>query len=65
MADYGDSMLALIVNLPVIAIWGFTIFALLKVGWIALRRIVLLFFPAVGRWLHRPPQTILESKAPA
>jgi hypothetical protein len=58
MADYGDSMLALIVNLPVVVIWGFTIVALLKVGWIALRPIVLLFFPALGGWLHRPPQTI-------
>jgi len=56
MADYGDSMMALVVNLPVIAIWGFTIMALLKVSWLALRRIVLLFFPALGTWLHRPAQ---------
>jgi hypothetical protein len=58
MADYGDSMMALVVNLPVITIWGFTIVALLKVGWIALRRLVVLFFPALGTWLHRPPQAI-------
>ena len=54
LADYGDSMMALVVNLPVIAIWAFTIVAFLKVGWIAARRIVLLFFPALGTWLHRP-----------
>jgi Domain of unknown function (DUF4349) len=40
VADYGDSMVDLLVNLPVIAIWGFAILALLKVGWIVLRRIV-------------------------
>ena len=54
MAAYGDSMMELVVNLPVIAIWAFTIVAFLKVGWIAVRRIVLLFFPALGTWLHRP-----------
>jgi hypothetical protein len=57
VADYGDSMVELLVNLPVIAIWGFTILALLKVGWIVLRRIVLVFFPSLGTWLHRPIQT--------
>ena len=56
VADYGDSVVELLVNLPVIAIWGFTILALLKVGWIALRRVVLLFFPSLGRWLRRPVQ---------
>ena len=56
VADYGDSMVELLVNLPVIAIWGFTILALLKVGWIVLRRIVLLFFPSLGTWLRRPMQ---------
>ena len=57
VADYGDSMVELLVNVPVIAIWGFTILALLKVGWIVLRRIVLLFFPSLGTWLRRPMQT--------
>jgi hypothetical protein len=57
VADYGDSMVELFVNLPVIAIWGFTILALLKVGWMLLRRIVLLFFPALGTWLRRPAQS--------
>lgn len=56
IADYGDSMVELVVNLPVIGIWVFTILALLKVGWMVLRRIVLLFFPALGRWLRRPAQ---------
>jgi hypothetical protein len=56
VADYGDSMVELFVNLPVIAIWGFTILALLKVGWIVLRSIVLLFFPSLGTWLRRPMQ---------
>jgi hypothetical protein len=57
VAEYGDSMVELLVNLPVIAIWGFTILALLKVGWIVLRRIVLVFFPSLGTWLRRPIQT--------
>ena len=56
VADYGDSMVELFVNLPVIAMWGFTILALLKVGWIVLRSIVLLFFPSLGTWLRRPMQ---------
>ena len=56
VSDYGDSMVELVINLPVIAIWGFTILALLKVGWIVLRRIVLLFFPSLGTWLRRPTQ---------
>src|SRR5258707_4253510 len=56
VSDYGDSMVELVINLPVIAIWGFTILVLLKVGWIALRRIVLLFFPSLGTWLRRPTQ---------
>jgi len=56
MADYGDSMVELLVNLPVIAIWGFTILALLKVGWMVLRRLVLLFFPALATWSRRPAQ---------
>ncbi len=45
IADYTNSMVGLILNLPVIAMWGFTIVGLLKLGWLILRRIVLLFFP--------------------
>jgi hypothetical protein len=56
MADYGDSMVELCLNLPVVAIWTVTVLALLKVGWVALRRIVLLFFPGLGKWLRRPVQ---------
>ena len=56
VADYGDSMVELLVNLPVIAIWGFTILVLLKVGWIVLRGMVLVFFPSLGTWLRRPIQ---------
>jgi hypothetical protein len=54
MADYGDSMVELFLNLPVIAIWTVTVLALLKVGWLVLRRIVLLFFPGLAKWLRRP-----------
>jgi hypothetical protein len=54
MADYADAMVALFLNLPVVVIWGFTIVALLKVGWMVLRRIVLLFFPGLTTWLRRP-----------
>ena len=54
MADYADAMVALFLNLPLVVIWGFTIVALLKVGWMVLRRIVLLFFPGLTTWLRRP-----------
>ena len=57
IADYANSMVALFLNLPVIAIWGFTIVALLKAGWLMLRRIVLLFFPRLPLWLRRPAQS--------
>jgi len=57
MADYGDSIVELFLNFPVIAMWSFTIVALLKVGWIVLRRILLLFFPALATWLRRPVQS--------
>jgi Domain of unknown function (DUF4349) len=57
MADYGDSMVELFLNSPVLAIWGFTIVALVKVGWMVLRRIVLLFFPGLATWLRRPVQS--------
>lgn len=54
LADYGDSIVELLLNFPLIAIWGFTIVAVLKVGWIVLRRIVLLFFPGLATRLRRP-----------
>jgi len=59
MADYSDSIVELFLNLPVLAMWGFTIVALLKVGWIVLRRTLLLFFPGLAPWLLRP----VESRA--
>ena len=55
--DYTDSIVELFLNLPVIALWGFTIVALMKVAWIVLRRIVLLFFPGAATWLRRPVQS--------
>jgi hypothetical protein len=55
IADYANFMVALFLNLPVIAIWGFTIVALLKAGWLMLRRLVALFFPGLTIWL-RPVQ---------
>ena len=57
IADYVNSMVALFLNLPVIAIWGFTIVALVKAGWLMLRRIVVLFFPGLTIWLRRPVQS--------
>lgn len=56
MSNYADSMLALLLHIPVIALWGFTLIALLKVGWIALRRILLLFFPKLPIWSRSPAQ---------
>lgn len=57
MTDYADSMLELLANVPVIAIWAFTVVALAKLAWILLRRILLLFFPALASWFRRPVQT--------
>jgi Domain of unknown function (DUF4349) len=57
MADYADDMVALFVNLPVIAIWMLTIMALLKIGWLALRSTARLFFPGSTLWLQRLVQS--------
>ncbi len=57
IAHNANSMVALFLNLPVLAIWGFTIVALLKAGWLMLRRIVLLFFPGLIIWLRRLGQS--------
>jgi len=54
LTDYADSVVELFLNLPVIALWGFTIVALLKFGWLALRYLILLFFPGLTTWLRRP-----------
>jgi hypothetical protein len=53
MADYADDMVALFLNLPVIAIWGLTIVALIKIGWMALRATARMFFPESTIWLRR------------
>ena len=57
LADYGDSMVEVFLNVPVLVLWGFTIVALLKVGWMVVRHIVLLFFPGLGTWLRRRAQS--------
>ena len=57
LADYADSMSALVLYLPVIVIWAVTVIALLKIGWMALRRLVLLFFPSLKGWSWRPMQS--------
>lgn len=57
LADYVDSIVELLLNLPAVVMWGFTIVALLKVGWIVLRRVVLLFFPGLTAWLRRRVQS--------
>jgi hypothetical protein len=53
MTDYADDMVSLFLNLPVIAIWMLTIVALLKIGWLALRSTVRVFFPGSTVWLQR------------
>jgi hypothetical protein len=53
MAEYADDMVRLFVNLPVIAIWGLTIVALVKIGWMVLRGTVRVFFPGSTIWLRR------------
>jgi len=57
MADYADDMVALFLNLPVIAIWMLTIVALIKIGWLALRSTARMFFPGSTMWLRRLAQS--------
>jgi Domain of unknown function (DUF4349) len=57
MADYADDMVALFLNLPVIAIWMLTILALLKLGWMASRNAARLLFPSSTTWLQRLAQS--------
>jgi hypothetical protein len=57
MADYADDMVALFLNLPVIAIWELTIVALIKIGWMVLRSIARIFFPGSTIWLRRLVQS--------
>jgi Domain of unknown function (DUF4349) len=57
MADYADDMVALFLNLPVIAIWMLTIVALIKIGWLALRSTARVFFPGSTLWLQRLVQS--------
>jgi hypothetical protein len=56
MAEYADDMVTLFVNLPVIAVWGLTIVALVKIGWMVLRGTVRVFFPGSTVWLRRSVQ---------
>jgi hypothetical protein len=55
VADYLNDMVALFLDLPLVLIWGLTIIALTKAGWIIFRWIVLLFFPGFT-WLRRSPK---------
>jgi len=48
--DYADSMLALLIHLPIVALWLGTIFVALKAGWFAIRRLLRLFFPDMPLW---------------
>jgi hypothetical protein len=57
MADYADDMVALFLNLPVVAIWVLTIVALIKIGWMVLRSVVRVFFPGPTIWLRRLVQS--------
>jgi hypothetical protein len=57
MTDYADDMVALFVNLPVIALWALTIVALIKIGWIVLRGIARVFFPGSTIWVRRLVQS--------
>jgi hypothetical protein len=57
LADYADDMVALFLNLPVIAIWMLTIMALIKIGWMVLRTAARIFFPESTIWLRRLAQS--------
>ncbi|HZU45542.1 MAG TPA: DUF4349 domain-containing protein [Terriglobales bacterium] len=54
LADYADSMVALALYIPGIALWGFTVVALMKVAWILLRHLIKLFFPGLSLPWRRP-----------
>ena len=56
LAAFGDFLVSLVVEIPVLAMWTFAIVALCKCGWVILRRIVLLFFPGLGIWWQRRAQ---------
>jgi len=57
LADYADDMVALFLNLPVIAIWMLTIMTLIKIGWMVLRITARIFFPESTIWLRRLAQS--------
>ena len=57
MTDYADDMVTLFLNLPVIFIWGLTIVALIKIGWMVLRSTARVFFPGSTIWLRRLAQS--------
>jgi Domain of unknown function (DUF4349) len=57
LAEYADDMLAFFLNLPLIAIWGLTIVALVKIGWMVLRSTTRVFFPGSTLWLRRLVQS--------
>lgn len=57
LTSYMDEMLALVLKLPVIVLWAVTVVALIKLGWIVFRRIVLLFFPGAPVFSREPAQT--------
>ena len=50
MGDFADSLVSILLYLPVVAAWVLLVFACLKLGWWTLVRLGHLFFPALPLW---------------
>jgi hypothetical protein len=50
LTDFIDSVFSILVFVPVILLWAVFIFVLLKLGWVLVRRLGRIFFPALPLW---------------
>jgi hypothetical protein len=53
LADFADSVVALVFYVPVILLWGVLVMVVLKLGWLTLSRLARLFFPTLPIWRRR------------
>ena len=53
LGDFADSLVSLLLYLPVIAAWVLLVFVCLKVGWWTLVRLAHWFFPTLPLWRRR------------
>jgi hypothetical protein len=59
VADYFDSMIALLIHIPLVVVWTFTILAIIRVSWMAFRLMAFFFFPGLA-WLRPSPKQQLR-----